>query len=191
MQTNFLDISYLVNGNQKQKQAYEVLKRTKVFSLLASYNPILVGTIPIGIDIQKSDLDIVCDFKEVELFAQVLSSDFSGYPDFHIRKKSTSLLVANFFMEEFEIEIYASQIPSMQTNGYRHMIIEWRLLNLLGNTFKEEVVKLKQQGIKTEPAFGQLLKLWGNPYEELLKLENLSDKELKQLYKDRNKTSIK
>lgn len=40
------------------------------------------------------------------------------------------------------------------------------------------IIALKRDGVKTEPAFAKLLNLNGNPYEELLNLEFLTDKEI-------------
>lgn len=49
------------------------------------------------------------------------------------------------------------------------MIAEYKILQAKGEEFKQKIIELKKQGIKTEPAFGMLLGL-ENPYEELLKL---------------------
>ncbi|GGG28710.1 hypothetical protein GCM10011323_35150 [Pontibacter amylolyticus] len=51
------------------------------------------------------------------------------------------------------------------------MLIEHKLLLQHGDKFKQQVVQLKLQGYKTEPAFAQLLGLKGNSYEVLLLLE--------------------
>ena len=48
------------------------------------------------------------------------------------------------------------------------MIIEYKILELHGEVFRQEIIKLKSKGLKTEPAFAKLLGLVGNPYEELL-----------------------
>ncbi len=48
------------------------------------------------------------------------------------------------------------------------MMFEYRILQEKGEDFKNEIIALKRQGIKTEPAFGILLGL-ENPYEDLLK----------------------
>ena len=48
--------------------------------------------------------------------------------------------------------------------------MEHRVLLAKGEEFRQEVINLKRQGWKTEPAFAKLLGLNGNPYEELLKL---------------------
>ncbi|MNE89471.1 hypothetical protein D3C80_1868800 [compost metagenome] len=60
------------------------------------------------------------------------------------------------------------------------MIIEDRILKLLGSNFRNEIRDLKHKGLKTEPAFGQLLAITENPYEELLKYEKLPLPELKE-----------
>ncbi|MNL87641.1 hypothetical protein D3C87_2168830 [compost metagenome] len=48
------------------------------------------------------------------------------------------------------------------------MIIEHKILQSKGENFRLKIIKLKQKGYKTEPAFGFLLDLKGNPYQELL-----------------------
>lgn len=83
-------------------------------------------------------------------------------------------------IHELVIEIYAEDKPSTSQYAYLHMLIENRLLNLLGNSFKEKIINLKLQGYKTEPAFGALLKL-EDAYAELLDLMNLTDRQLLDL----------
>ena len=135
--------------------------------------PILVGTIPLGIDIENSDLDIVCQVYDFEEFKQILQDNFSAYRNFKIINKDKDIIVCNFIENNMEIEIYASNIESDKSNGYRHMIIEYKLLKLYGKQFKEEVIKLKREGLKTEPAFAKILNLNGNPYEKLLEFEKI------------------
>jgi len=84
-------------------------------------------------------------------------------------------------VEDIEIEIYAQSLNSCKQNGYRHMVVEDRILRLGGERTREEVVILKKNGLKTEPAFVKHLGLDGNPYDELLKLEKYSDKKIKDM----------
>ena len=58
---DFTTIDYLENGNEKQKRAYKVLSKYQIFEKLKDYSPILAVTIPIEIDIEGSDLDIICE----------------------------------------------------------------------------------------------------------------------------------
>jgi hypothetical protein len=49
------------------------------------------------------------------------------------------------------------------------MIIEHHLLVKIPQV-REEIIRLKEKGIKTEPAFAQIFGLVGDPYDELLAL---------------------
>jgi len=163
--------------------AYQVLKQIEVFTILQPYNPVLVGTVPIGIDIDGSDLDIICEAADLLQFQQVVVDGFSkyaGFSDFF----SKDAYVASFRYSGIEIEIYSKDKPTDLQNGYRHMVIEDRILNIAGEKLRQEVILLKKEGYKTEPAFGQLLGL-ANPYEELLELEDLSDAELEDYLRSR------
>ncbi|WXR62615.1 DUF4269 domain-containing protein [Peptostreptococcaceae bacterium AGR-M142] len=178
-QNIFEGIGYLKYGNEKQIISYEILRDINIFKILKEYQPVLVGTIPIDIDTDTSDLDIVCKVDDFFEFKKLLKENFSKFKNFKIKfDEEKQIMICNFFISDMEIEIYSSKLDSKKTNGYRHMIIEHRILNLLNLEFKEQIIELKKNGLKTEPAFGKLLGM-DNPYEELLLLENLNDEELK------------
>lgn len=169
--TDFTNIEYLKNGNQIQVQAFEVLTQNKILSNLSEFDPILVGTIPINIDIENSDLDIICHWKNKTEFIEKLNSVFRQENEFTIREiflDNKESIVVNFRIQGFEIEIFGQNIPSKNQNGYKHMIIEHEILQAKGENFRLEIIKLKQNGYKTEPAFAFLLGLKGDPYAKLL-----------------------
>lgn len=172
MRINFEDISYLKAGNDKQRRAYEILKKYRVLDLLEKFDPILTGTIPINIDIETSDLDISCCYSDKDEFVDAVMHLFSPEKQFVLRQSSEfNSVVCNFWLDDFELELFGQSIPTKQQHAYRHMLIEHRLLEERGEEFRQEIIALKKQGYKTEPAFGIALGLEGNPYEELLKFE--------------------
>lgn len=169
--TDFTTLDYLKTGNPKQKRAYDILTKHQIFEKLKKYSPVLAGTVPIGIDTEKSDLDVICQFKNEDDFAECLRQYFQGYSGFSLKIIAVSgekSVVSNFILEEFPIEIFAqNKLPTKQ-NAYRHMMAEHRILQKKGEEFKQKIIELKEKGIKTEPAFGIMLGL-ENPYEDLLK----------------------
>ncbi|BEV06348.1 DUF4269 domain-containing protein [Chryseobacterium gambrini] len=168
---DFKKIDYLKRGNEKQKKAHEVLTKYQILEKLKDYSPILAGTIPIEIDIEDSDLDIICEVTDFTEFEKTLSEMFSEF-DLKIEKitvNNDQAIVLNFKLEEFPIEIFGQSRPATKQNAYLHMIAEYKILQEKGEDFKQKIIKLKKQGIKTEPAFGILLNL-EKPYEDLLKM---------------------
>lgn len=173
---NFDNIDYLKHGNNRQKQAYTALSDNQIISKLMPYEPVVVGTIPINIDIENSDLDIICYFTDKHAFIKTIKDSFSNKTGFAIRELQNSnaaTVVTNFVVGNFEIEIFGQNIPTKQQFAYRHMIIEYKLLNKYGEKFRQQIIELKRQGHKTEPAFGLALGLTGDPYMELLHIEIL------------------
>lgn len=168
---DFLDITYLKFGNKKQQNVYQILIQNKIMENLSAYTPIVVGTIPIHIDIETSDIDIICYVRDKNQFIEVLVSCFGNMKGFKVTKNTAfDSIKANFYLEDFEFEIFGQDLESFQQNAYQHMIIEHSILMEKGEEFRQEIIKLKRQGLKTEPAFAKLLGLDGNPYQELLKL---------------------
>ncbi|PIF46789.1 uncharacterized protein DUF4269 [Chryseobacterium sp. 52] len=172
---DFTNLNYLKSGNEKQKRAFEVLEKYQVFEKLKAYSPVLAGTVPIGIDIESSDLDIICkvdlelekDFLDHIAIAGLIPADVDANIE-NLVVRGEKSIVLNFMLEEFPIEIFGQNTSSVEQNAYRHMLAEYRILQEKGEDFKHKIIELKKQGIKTEPAFGLLMKL-ENPYEDLLK----------------------
>jgi hypothetical protein len=142
---------------------------------LQAFDPLLVGTIPIQIDIESSDLDIICRYDDQQAFADFLVATFGSAGGFKIWTKDepeAQAVVASFQLDGFDIEIFGQTIPTKQQYAYRHMLVEHKLLTERGEAFRQQIIQLKRQGYKTEPAFGLALGLAGNPYEALLGFEN-------------------
>ncbi|WCL50632.1 DUF4269 domain-containing protein [Leptospira sp. GIMC2001] len=168
----FDSIDYLKEGNNRQRQAFSILTNNQILSKLKQFDPILVGTIPINIDIENSDLDIICCFTDKLEFYNSVTQNFCKESSFTIQESqnyNTLSIVANFFVDEFRIEIFGQNILTKQQFAYRHLIAEYNLLKKYGENFRQQIIGLKRQGHKTEQAFAIALNLSGDPYMELLK----------------------
>ena len=175
------DPTYLKTGTPRQQVAYLTLRLLGIFDTLKEFTPVLVGTIPIDIDIPGSDLDIICHAAELDPFHQVVLEAYEEIPNFQVERKPIEgipSIVARFPFKGFLIEIFGQALPVDAQRAYRHMVLEARLMALFGEEARTNIRKLKQSGLKTEPAFGRYFHLEGDPYLALLKLETLSDDEL-------------
>jgi putative acetyltransferase len=171
---DFKNIDYLKTGNNRQRNAYFALLKLEIFDYLKKYSPILTGTIPIEIDLPDSDLDIICECKDHSEFAKDLTYKYGKYFDFQIWTNSyygIKSTIASFSYEGQKIEVFGQNVPTDNQNSFRHMLIERQILQDKGTEFRNKIVELKKQGIKTEPAFAQILGLAGDPYLELLKFD--------------------
>jgi len=170
----FLTIDYLKTGNASQQLAYKELVGLGIMEKLKTYNPLLAGTIPIAIDIPSSDLDVLCYCTNHRTFSEKLIDLYAKKEGFKLETKQIKGLkttLATFKGAHFPVEIFGQSVPSAQQDAYRHMLVEYQILQEKGSVFANKIIKLKIAGIKTEPAFAQLLELEGNPYLALLKLK--------------------
>lgn len=169
----FDNINYLSDGNDRQKRLFNQLVELEIMLHLAKYDPLLIGTIPIGIDIESSDVDIVICSDNFDNLATVLSELYGTMELFELYRRDNGSLVCRFVFMDFAYEIFASSVPSRESNGWRHMIIENQILRSRDQEFRDKIISLKRQGIKTEPAFAMLLGLDGDPYDAILLLSTL------------------
>lgn len=171
---DFTDMTYLKTGNQRQRKAYWQLSQLNIFEALQEFQPVLAGTIPIDIDLPNSDLDIICCCHDPKAFASLITELFSKERGFVIKTRTWDGLpsvIVTFQSEEFAIEIFGPNKPVEEQNAFRHLVIEHKILREMGAEFKEEIIRLKSNGMKTEPAFAYLLNIAGNPYQGLLNFQ--------------------
>lgn len=166
----FRDITYLLNGNERQRQAFRAISSLEIMSDLVNYRPILCGTIPIQINIDSSDLDIILEGYDLEEIEERLLQLYNHHREFVLKRiqiRNQPVVKANFIYENFAFEVFAQEKPTVQQNAYLHMVTEYHILQQQP-ALKQEIIRLKESGMKTEPAFCHVLGLEGDPYEALL-----------------------
>lgn len=179
-------LHYLRTGSPRQQRACATLEANGLWHLLREFDPVLAGTVPLGIDIAGSDLDVLCEVLEAAQarVAALLRAHFGARPGCRLAQRRTgghATTVCSFRYESEEIEVFGQALPVAQQHGWRHLLVERAVLAAGGEAWRTAVRALKQQGLKTEPAFAQLLGLPGDPYAALLSLEGLPADELRRL----------
>lgn len=151
-----------------------------VLGLLAEFDPHVAGTPPLGIDVDTSDIDILCAFTDPLAFTNAVVLSFQDAEGFTIRqwRSGKRAVVAQFRSSGWQFEIFGEETPVERQEAWLHFLVERRLLRLGGDGLRAEIVRQKQNGLKTEPAFGWVLGLDGNAYQALLELEQKSDEDL-------------
>lgn len=185
MATAWNDFTYLARGSPRQRAAWRALEALELVGILSEYHPILAGTIPLDIDIEGSDLDIICEVYDPQEFERRVTSAFGTLDNFQIRRKPIDgrvTVIARFTFQGFPVEIFGQPRPVTDQNAYRHMEIEARLLAIGGEEARHEIRRLKRAGLKTEPAFGRYFRLTGDPYQRLLALALLDERELRAAF---------
>lgn len=160
----------------------EALAGSGVLDLLAGFDPRIAGTLPLGVSLPGSDIDILCHAPELNDVADRLWRGRERLPALNLRRwMSTGRpLVATFAIDGWPVEVFASPIEVDRQEGWRHFLVEGRLLALGGDALRARVMILRQGGAKTEPAFAAALGLRGDPYAELSRLSHAPDAELRE-----------
>lgn len=158
----------------------EALAECGVLVALASFDPRVAGTPPLGLDLPGSDIDVLCFAPDAHGFTDAVWHNFSTAPDFTAKQltRTPRPVVASFEVAGWRIELYGEAIPVAQQRGWRHFAVERRLLGLAGEGLRRQVLALRHLGLKTEPAFAAALKLRGEPYLALLDLSERDDETL-------------
>lgn len=188
MTEDWKSLHYLRTGSPRQQRAYATLEASGLWPLLREFDPVLAGTVPLSIDIAGSDLDVLCKVPEAAQahFAALLRAHVGARPGFRLaqhRIGGHAATVCGFRYESEEIEVFGQALPVAQQHGWRHLLVERAVLAAGGEAWRTAVRALKQQGLKTEPAFARLLGLPGDPYAALLTLESWPDEMLRERVK--------
>ena len=162
---------------------HEVLAELDLPQVLARFEPMVIGTPPLGIDVSTSDIDVACTAVDLQQFRKNVQQLFSYRAAFSVSDLNwlqAPAVKTSFFVRGWEVELFCQTLPINEQWGVRHFLIEQRILELAPH-LRDPIVSLKHSGLKTEPAFARLLALEGDPYEAILELENLSEEELVRL----------
>jgi Domain of unknown function (DUF4269) len=176
------DIAYLARGTARQRRAHSALVELGVLRDLAPFDATLVGTVPLAIDLPESDLDIVCRAPDPARFEDALRDLYAGRTGFRMQRTTSGegrvAVVAGFAHAGETVELFGQELEVPRQNGFRHMVVEARLLRLGGERLRQRVLARKRSGVPTEPAFAEALGLTGDPYRQLFELSFSPEAEL-------------
>jgi uncharacterized protein DUF4269 len=156
------------------------LAQNSVLAALTSFQPRVAGTPPLGLDLPGSDIDVLCFAPDAHVFAATVWRNFSAATAFTMKQllRAPRPVVASFQVSGWRIELYGQAIPVEQQRGWRHFVVERRLLAPGGASLRAAVLAARQQGLKTEPALASVLGLVGDAYLALLDLYEQDDESL-------------
>lgn len=189
-------IEYLKDGSERQRRAYAVLKELGLIEKISLWTGgeiemglhlTLAGSVPIDVAVENSDLDIIVCAPDLKVMGEIFRRELGSFHGF--RQERGIVLGVATLMTHFEFggevfEIFTQNVPIPRQNAVVHMLVEERLLLIGGDGFRDKVMALRRAGVKTEPAFGEVLGL-EEPYRDLLALEDLSDAELRERFSDK------
>jgi hypothetical protein len=157
--------------------------RLGILDVLRDHDPRIAGTLPLGIDVPGSDIDILCHVVDGKAFTHLVWSAFGEQPGFSVRQWTGDgrPVIASFEAHGWAFELFGHPSPVALQRGWRHFEIERRLLALGGAPFRHAVMERRRQGAKTEPAFADSLRLEGDPYAALLGIHSCNDGQLFRL----------
>jgi hypothetical protein len=178
------DPTYLAEGSRAQRAAARALAACGVLERLAPFDPVLAGTYPLDLAVEGSDLDVLCHAPDLALFERAVRESLGDRPGFRCERQpvgTTLAVIARFRSGALPVEVFGQPLPIDRQRGFRHLLVEARLLALGGAPLRRAVTTLRRSGLKTEPAFARALDLDGDPYERLWTLSWREDDDLRSV----------
>ncbi len=173
---------------EQNHDVYQKLVESAILTELRNFNPLVAGTFPLGVHTSSSDVDIIISHPHLQDIREICLKYYSHLPEFQLHTScilNQDTLVVRFRWNELPMEIFAQTKASFEQNGYRHFIVEERLLKIGGPKFSLKVAALRLEGLKTEPAFTDALGFTTtDPFKTLAGLWNYSDKQLSAFFKN-------
>ena len=152
-----------------------------VLDVLSAFDPRVVGTLPLGLSVPGSDVDIVCHASEPTVLAEAIWAHYRSCDGFALYQwlAQGRPLMARFEWGGWPFEVFGDHRPVDQQRGWQHFEIERRLLALDDGRLRKAVARQRSEGIKTEQAIEAVLGINGDPYLVLLDLVAETDAQLR------------
>lgn len=159
---------------EKRPEFYSLLTDKGILKALSPWQPLLSGSMPLQLDIEKSDLDILLQAESLEGIEAKISAVLAplGFRIqwFRSNSKQGECVVGTLKQGTQEIELFVSTVPVLNQHSHRHLLSEFCYLVKHGPAIRRALIEWKREGLTTEEAFAKVLKLPGNPYDVLLDL---------------------
>jgi len=181
---NVHDLSNLETGTPRQQAAYHAIQNSRILDLLQDFSPVLTGLIPLGLEEESTDLDVLVEAYDLDKFLLHAYRSLQQHVPLTIESlilDSVNTLIVTFRFEKVTFNIVAKPMPVHQTTPYRHMLAMSRLLAVGGDQMRKGIRELKAEGLKTEQAFATYLRIEGNPYEVLFEFERASEEAIRHI----------
>ncbi|MDF3818542.1 DUF4269 domain-containing protein [Leptospira sp. 96542] len=185
----YLATQYLQMGNPTQQKLFSDLEEWKILKGLHGFKPLVAGTIPLGIDTTKSDVDILVQFNLPVHLIKICYAKFRFMSGFHTEEKNIeneNTILVRFHTPKFRYEIFGQKKDPTQQTAWIHMMVEAKILNLANEDFRQNLIDMKQKGTKTEIAFAHLLGFKSKPFEAIKNMKDWDDEKIRNLLKDQN-----
>ena len=169
---------------EDNKQIFNALSDSKILESFKKYTPFVAGTFPLGVQVKNSDLDILMFSQNLDQLSSELKVSYGHLSDYKVERgpvDGMDSLIVNFIFDSVPFQVFAQNRPVVFQKAFVHFQIEERLLKMGGDKFQRAVKKLRQEGLKTEPAFAQLLGIKKDPYNEMFVLQRSTDEELRKM----------
>jgi predicted metalloenzyme YecM len=170
---------------EKNIRVWSAVNKSDILNLFFENNPLIAGTFPLDIYTETSDLDIILEAFDFNILSASLVKHFGSSQEFKITSLEVDhqpTLICNFIFDGIPFEVFAQNRPSVQQTAYLHLLIEERLLKIGGDSFKQKVKNARLSGVKTEPAFAEILMINTDPFKSLLDFQTKSFKELERMF---------
>ena len=110
-----------------------VLDTLSLLRILRKFKPCVIGTPPLNLDVDTSDIDIACSTEDLSYFRHCSHQNFgklNGYRCYDSVAQNLPSVIVQFNVMGWDIELCCQSIPTEQQWGVRHFRIEQRLLAL-------------------------------------------------------------
>lgn len=167
-------------------RVWGAIQRSGLLADFHEFEPLIAGTFPIALDVAGSDVDVMMSGIHWERIGRMLNERLASRADFQLRsmiRDGRETVIARFREGDVPFEIFVQKdISSVRQTAYRHFQVEERFLKLGGEKFLSSLQQLRRQGLKTEPAFAQVLGLSGDPFQQLLLFDSQPEHDLGRFF---------
>jgi predicted metalloenzyme YecM len=167
-----------ITNFEKNSCADSALKSLRLGELFLENYPLVVGTLPLGISVAGSDIDVVMESSDFEHTHGELKKAYGKFDEFELfssRNDQGGYLCCRFKVHNTQVEFFVQDKHPTLQRGYNHYNIEEQLLKVGSEEFRLKLVEQRKQGIKTEQSYCNVLGISGDPFINLLSWSNLSD----------------